>query len=239
VQAGSLTLEANDFGYAVRVGAGGSVPAAEMGNNGTNSFLHSVVALGGGAGGGANSNQQRYFDGNTLGSEGGSAGRWVSQGGEGAGSQAIGRLAGVGAASDIAGDSMLYGGGGFGATSALTAGFDAVNNGGGGAGGNSNISLAAGNGVNGLGGGGGGVFNGGGGAAGGRGGSGVVMGRYDVLANENELLNWLQAIENTSSSGDRLVAQDLAKYLNQIETAAVGNLDWAWTTNQIASAIVL
>jgi hypothetical protein len=65
------------------------------------------------------------------------------------------------------------------------------------------------------------------------------MGRYDVLANENELLNWLQAIENTSSSGDRLVAQDLAKYLNQIETAAVGNLDWAWTTNQIASAIVL
>jgi hypothetical protein len=143
----------------------------------------------------------------------------------------------VGAASDISGESVLYGGGGFGAQFAAFTDTLAPANGGGGRGGNAATSV--GNGVDNLGGGGGGV-NSGGAAAGGRGGSGVVMARYDVLANDNELLNWLQAIETNSGSTDLLGAKDLAKYLNQIETAAhVAGNAWQWTPEQIAAAVVI
>jgi hypothetical protein len=228
-----------DGSYAVVVGAGGAAPAGSgaNGNNGVSSKFSTIEAMGGGGGGAGNVNNGLQRDGLTFGTEGGSAGALISQGGEGAGSKALGRLGGVGAASDISGESVLYGGGGFGGQNAAFTDTAAPANGGGGRGGNGATSV--GSGVDGLGGGGGGVNNGSA-AAGGRGGSGVVMARYDVLANENELLNWLQAIETNSGSTNLLVAKDLAKYLNQIENAAhVAGNAWQWTTEQIAAAVVI
>ena len=68
----------------------------------------------------------------------------------------------------------------------------------------------------------------------------MVIARYYVLANETELLNRLQAIETNSGNTDLLVARDLAKYLNQIETAAhVAGNSWQWTPEQIAAAVVI
>jgi hypothetical protein len=236
MKTGALGL--SDGSYTVVVGAGGAAPgfSGNNGNNGVSSRFAAIEAMGGGGGGAANGNNALQRDGQTAGTEGGSAGA-VSEGGEGAGSKALGRLGGVGAASDISGESVLYGGGGFGAQFAAFTDTLAPANGGGGRGGNAATSV--GNGVDNLGGGGGGV-NSGGAAAGGRGGSGVVMARYDVLANENELLNWLQAIETNSGNTDLLVAKDLAKYLNQIETAAhVAGNAWQWTPEQIAAAVVI
>jgi hypothetical protein len=73
--------------------------------------------------------------------------------------------------------------------------------------------------------------------AGGKGGSGVVYVSFDTGATEAELFNWLQDLVG---NGSPLDDNELATYLNRIETAwenANDASDW-WTVQNVKSAIL-